>query len=88
MVMEDLPASRSDQISIARNPETWHRITESGYSQTKRNNIPHPPSPQMVIEILSMANGHWRESEERGGNGESFPKVCGQGLLSYNRGLI
>jgi hypothetical protein len=67
MVMEDLPASRSDQISIARNPE-WPRLAETGYSQTREgSNIPHPPSPQMVIEILSMANGHWR-CTELGGN--------------------
>jgi hypothetical protein len=69
--MDDLPVSRSDQISIAsQNPETWHRITMAEQSQEGRKgycNVPHPPSPQMVIEILSIAVNGEQNVQETGG---------------------
>lgn len=41
----------------------------------------------MVIEILSMANGHWREREKRGKWGIG-PESMLTGVINYNKGGV
>jgi hypothetical protein len=80
--MEDLPIPRSDQISIANEPAAVapnHGLSMFPADEKRLKegciNVPHPPSPQMVIEILSAIAWPTRRdlNERLEARGRSFP---------------
>lgn len=74
-MIDDLPVSPSDQITIAMSPTTEAQDPPlQGKSQQREGcrNVPHPPSPQMVIEIVSAIawSAHDRCAAPRDVSGE------------------